>query len=430
MRQREPLGRESSGGKPWAETTIKQTGSMESKASPLSTQATTRRRDIARTVLGIGIAWMMLGLVIMPAGVSFNPGKLYQASLILLLYLPALFIAFSQRALVWRQLWQQPVFRVFLLLLAWAVLSITWSHLSRPGDELGRLLSVLSFVLGWHAYAADDAPRIRKLLLAVGLTIAACALFYCIKFAIEPVEDGRIIGEGAIATANYAAALMGVVALWLSQLDLVERRWSVLRYVAIAVLLIFVGLTQTRNVWLALFVCVLLMPLWRPERWWRWLALGALLAGVVLLLWPSSPLLERGTSLRPELFMQSMHLIVARPWLGLGAGEPFTLLVHGAAYTHTHNVLTQVTVELGVPGLVLTVAMWLLVAWQGWRHRRSMQGRIVLALWIYASVVMQFDMPQMLNSPRPSWLLLWLPFGLALGLGWRERELGRATPIH
>jgi O-antigen ligase len=403
---------------------------MESRATPLNAQVEPRSREIGRSIIGIGIAWMMLGMVIMPAGVSFNPGKAYQASLIVLLYIPALLLAFSQRARVWRQLWPLPAFRVFLLLLAWAALSLIWGKLPRPGDELGRLLSVLAFVLGWHAFAADEATRIRGLLLSVGAAIAACAAFYCVTFVITPVSDGRIIGEGTIATANYAAALMGVVALWLSQLDIAGRQWSAWRYIAIVVLLVFVGFTHTRNVWLALCVTLVLMPLWRPGRGYRWAAVGVVALVGLALLWRSALLMERGTSLRPELFAQSMRLIYQRPWLGLGQGEPFTLMVYGHPYTHTHNVLTQMTVELGIPGLLLTVALWLLVAWQGWRSRSLMQGRLVLALWVYASVVLQFDMPQMLDSPRPAWLLVWLPFALALGLAWRERTAGRTTLIH
>lgn len=395
---------------------------MDSRASPLSADVETSSRHLVRSVLGIGIAWMMLGMVIMPAGISFNPGKAYQASLILLLYLPALVLAFSQRALVWRQLWPSPAFRVFLVLVAWAALSLAWGGASRPGNEIGRLISVMAFVLGWHAYARDDAARIRQLLLGVGLGIAACAVFYCIKFLIDPVDGGRIVGEGTIGTANYAAALMGVVALWLSQLSIADRRWSRLRWVAMVPPLVFVAMTQTRAVWLALCICAVLMPLWQRPRRFRWVVPAILVAALALAVWPTGLLLERGTSLRPELFLQSMRLIVQHPLLGLGQGASFTLLVNGANYTHTHNLLTQVTVELGLPGLLLTVAMWLLVAWQGWRHRETMQGRLVLAIWVYASVVLQFDMPQMLDSPRPAWLLVWLPLALALGMDWRDRQ--------
>jgi O-antigen ligase len=398
---------------------------MRSRAIPLNTEVQPKSRAIGRTILGVGIVWMMLGMVIMPAGVSFNPGKPYQISLAVLLYLPALLLAFSQRALLWRQLWPQPLFRVFLVLLAWAALSLVWRHAPRPSDELGRLLSVLAFVLGWQAYARNETDRIRNLLLVVGLAIGGCAVYYCVSFAIAPMEDGRIIGQGTIATANYAAALMGVVALWLSQLDVADRRWSALRYAAIAALLLFVGLTHTRSVWLALALAIIVMPLWQPGRHYRWIAVALAVLAVLMMMWPAGLLMERGTSLRPELFEQSMRLIVQRPLLGIGQGAPFTLIVNGAGYTHTHNLLTQVTVELGIPGLLLTVAMWLMVAWQGWRHRHVLQGRLVLAIWVYASVVLQFDMPQMLDSPRPAWLLIWLPLGLVLGLGCRDR----LTPV-
>jgi len=318
---------------------------------------------------------------------------------------------------------------VFLALLVWAALSLAWGHAGRPSNEIGRLVSVLAFVLGWHACLHDERDRIRQLLLATGLAIGACAIYYCTSFAIAPMEDGRIVGEGTIGTANYAAALMGVVALWLSQMELADRRWSIARYVAMAALLLFVGLTHTRSVWLALALVIVAMPLWQPGRRYRWLAVGVALLALAMMLWPASMLVERGTSLRPELFHQSMQLIVQHPLLGAGQGAPISLLVNGAAYTHTHNLLTQVTVELGLPGLLLTVAMWLMIAWQGWRHRATVQGRLVLAIWVYASVVLQFDMPQMLDSPRPAWLLIWLPMGLVLGLGWSDR-VATTNSIH
>lgn len=402
---------------------------MKSTAIPLNTDVQPKSRAIGRTILGVGIAWMMLGMAIMPAGPSFNPGKPYQISLAVLLYLPALMLAFSQGARVWRQLWPQPLFRVFLALLVWAALSLAWGHVPRLSDEIGRLVSVLAFVLGWQAYAQDETDRIGKLLLIVGLAIGGCAVYYCVRFALAPMGDGRIIGQGTIATANYAAALMGVVALWLSQLDVVDRRWSALRYAAIAALLLFVGLTHTRSVWLAIALAIIAMPLWQPGRHYRWIAVAIAVLAAAMMIGRADLLMERGTSLRPELFEQSMDLIVQHPLLGLGQGTPFTLMVKGEGYTHTHNLLTQVTVELGLPGLLLTAAMWLMVAWQGWRHRHTVQGRLVLAIWVYASVVLQFDMPQMLDSPRPAWLLIWLPVGLVLGLGCRGRLIP-AKSIH
>ncbi len=385
-----------------------------------------RRRGFWQGVLGVGLVWMMLGLVAMPSGVSFNPGKLYQGSLILLLYLPAWCLALTPRAATWKELLPLPAFRIFLLLLAWAALSLLWAHARHLGDELSRLLSVLAFVLAWPVWLGADERRGQRLLLLAGLGIALIAGCYCLHYLRHPPVDGRIVGEGVIATANYAAAVMGAACLWLALLPVAGWRLSALRWLALPVLLAFIALTGSRSVWLALAACVVCAPLWHAGRTARWLAGMALAAVLACCIWPLPVLVERGTSLRPQLFVQSVHLIAQHPWLGLGQGAPFTLAVAGVDYTHSHNVLTQTMIELGLPGLLLLVALWLATAWLGWRHRRRVTGRLVLALWLYASVVLQFDMPQLLDSPRPGWLLAWLPLALAL---WQEVDARRRIAV-
>lgn len=378
-------------------------------------------------VLGLGIGWMIIGMLVMPAGVSYNPGKPYQISLAVLLYLPALCMALRARALVWRELWPLPAFRVFLLLLAWATLSLCWAHLRRPGDEFGRVISVLLFVLGWHAWAGHRPRRAHLLLTMTGWGMAVCALGYSVLFLLStPTEDERIAGEGVIATANYAAAVMGAACVWLAQLPQ-RRRWiGVACGVAVAALLLFIALTESRSVWLALALCAVLTPLWRPHRVTAAIALAILLLGLAALAWPMPVLLERGASFRPEILAKAMHMIAEHPWRGLGQGAPFVIEVGTQRLTHSHNVLSQAAIELGLPGLVILVVLWGLVAWSGWRHRGEPQGRVILGLWVYASVVLQFDLPQLLDSPRPGWLLIWLPFALALGLEVRDRAQRRS----
>jgi O-antigen ligase len=402
------------------------------KASPgsvalASWRAAIVRPDSWRYLLGLGILWMLLGMVVMPAGASFNPGKLYQGSLIALMYLPALCLAFAQRGRLWRALWPLPLFRLFLVMLAWATVSLAWAQLRHPGDELGRLLSVMTFVLAWQLWDSDGEDYVSMLLFVGGIGVALCAGFYCVVFLLHPDPSDRITADGTIGATNYAAALMGAVSVWMTQLRLRTRHLSILRWVAVALLFAFVGLTHTRGVWLALGACIVLAPLWQSVRLRHWLIVMAIMLAVLAIAAPMHLLTERGMSLRPQLLHQSLLQIAQRPWLGLGQGSPITLWVAGLAYTHSHNLLTQVTLELGLPGLALTVAMWLMVGWQGWRHRHTMRGRILLGLWIYASVVLQFDMPQLLDSPRPGWILVWLPFCLAIGLELRRRsEGGRA----
>lgn len=383
-----------------------------------------------RGVVGIGLVWMMLGLVAMPAGASFNPGKLYQASLIVLLYLPAWCLALTGRAATWRALTPSWTFRMFLLLVGWALISLVWTSAVHLGDEASRLLSVVAFVLAWPIWIGTAARRAQRVLLIAGFAMAALALWCLVQYLVQPPADGRMVGDGVTATANYAAAVMGVAALWLGVLPVADRRLGAGRWLAVGVLLVFVVLTGSRSIWLALAACAVLAPLWRPCRPAWGLAALTLLGGIVCSLWPAQALVERGLSFRPQLLVESLQLIGQHPWLGLGQGSDFTLTIAGVAYTHSHNVLTQTTIQLGLPGLLLLCVMWFLVAWRGWRARGQTLGRLVLALWVYASIVLQFDMPQLLDSPRPGWLLAWLPLALALWLECDARRGRTGTPVN
>lgn len=409
----------------WSPPAVSEAGVDGSSGGPKSRMNNLRQLLPGRgeAVLGLGIGWMMIGMLVMPSSVSYNPGRLYQISLILLLYVPALYLLLRRRAAVWRELWPQPAFRVFLLLLAWATASLGWAQLQRTGDEFGRILSVALFVLGCHLWAGERPQRMRVLLTLVGWGMALCALVYSVMFlrTTPSPDDSRIAGSGVIATANYAAAAMGAACVWLAQLPQRRRVGSIACLVAVASLLVFVALTQSRSVWLALATCAVLTPLWQRRRATLAVALGVFVLAVVALAWRPEVLMDRGASHRPQILVKALHMIALHPWVGLGQGTDFVIQVSGEHLTHSHNVLTQAAIMLGLPGMLVMMVMWGLVAWSGWRHRGTPLGRVVLGLWVYASVALQFDMPQLLDSPRPGWLLIWLPFALALGLEARDR---------
>ncbi|MET0330827.1 MAG: hypothetical protein ABW154_05285, partial [Dyella sp.] len=76
-----------------------------------------RAHAVGRYLVGVGIFWLILGMVVMPASISFNPGRGYQNSLIVLLYLPTLLLLGLRRGALWRALWPLPAFRVLLVLI-------------------------------------------------------------------------------------------------------------------------------------------------------------------------------------------------------------------------------------------------------------------------------------------------------------------------
>lgn len=366
-------------------------------------------------VLRLGMIGLIVGMAIMPAGVSYNPGRLYQYLLSLMLYLPALVLLVKQ-PWVWLASWRQPLMPWVFVLLAWGAISLTWSNATRPLDELARDLSILLFLIGWQQALTTREDCIRRMLVGCGLAFALVAAAALLWFHLHPTDDGRMRGFGVMANANLAAAAMAVAMLWLGNWPGYAWKHRGIQWLAMCVLALFVWLTDARSAMAALFVALLVLVLCKQSRYRVWKAVTLLLLGMIGTVIGLPELTDRGWSLRPQILAQSWDLYVRHPWIGLGQGAEFHIKAGGEILVHTHNMFSQLAVELGLPGLLLWVGIWLTLGWRGWRHRDSPLGRLVLATWVFAMIMVQFDLPHLLDSPRPDWLITWLPMALSFSL--------------
>lgn len=371
-----------------------------------------------RNLLCVGLMALIAGMCALPAGPSFNPGKPYQYLLVLTLYLPALILGFS-RFERWRELARRPLMPWLMALFVWSTISLAWTNASRPLDEILRTLSVLVFLFAWMHGVGADPRRQRGMLVTGAGVLAVTAVAAMIRFAVQPPPDGRVIGFGVMANANLIAAAMGAGFLWLWPWRFQARWQRLLKWLAMAAMVACLVLADSRSAWAALFGAVfVLLTIRRNERaWQRLLGLGVVALGVAAAAYPE--LSERGWSFRPQIMQYAWALFEQHPWLGLGQGARFTIPVQGGMgmdQVHTHNLFTQVAVEIGLPGLLLWSIVWLGLGWRAWRHRDDAIGRVVLALWVFASVMVQFDLPHLIDSPRPGWLIIWLPLALSLSL--------------
>ncbi|MCL7715428.1 O-antigen ligase family protein [Stenotrophomonas mori] len=371
-----------------------------------------------RNLLFVGLVVLVAGMCFLPAGPSFNPGKPFQAVVALLLYLPALIAALACPARL-RAFACRPLMPLLLLLFAWAALSVAWSNSHRPHDEFLRLLTVLLFLFACTQGVGDDLARQRRLLVAGAGVLTLAAIAAMAQFAIRPTADNRLIGFGVMANANLFGAAMGAGILWLWPWRFQNANQRTLKWLAMTAMAVALVLTFSRSAMLAvavsLFVMLVIRQRERAVQRLLWLCVVAV--GLTMAAYPE--LSQRGLSLRPQLFARAMELVHAHPWLGMGLGAEFALpVVGGNGYyqVHTHNLFTQLAVELGIPGVVLWSAIWLGLGVRAWRHRDLAVGRVVLGLWLFATVLVQFDLPHLIDSPRPGWLFLWLPLALSLSL--------------
>lgn len=141
---------------------------------------------------------------------------------------------------------------------------------------------------------------------------------------------------------------------------------------------------------------------------------------------------------RLTIWQDSIAMIAAQPWTGVGFGEwnlAWTLsqfaVRPGEFFDNSHNLLLHLAVELGLPLAALVTALLLLALWQGLQRARKASGD--LGLVARASVVMLITVSLHSMVEYPLWLgyfllptaLIW---GIVLGVQSQKPEAIEAEP--
>lgn len=376
-------------------------------------------KNWARVWLGFGLVWFIAAIALAPSN------KVYQQGLVAFLWLPTLVLAWSARAVLVEAWRRQPVlWGAVMLMLAWGAISLAWSSAEDLGREAKRLLYILVFLLAFPLLAQAGPARIRHLLqLGSGLLAVAALLSIVHFYALQgnPLVD-RLAGIGEISHPILGAYVVGAAVLLLLY-QLPHQRVAQLAWLAaLACLGAFVVLSQSRGAVLALLFTVVLAPVWFRDRHSRMIAIAAVIATGLAFCVIYDVITARGASFRPQIFEVVMQMIGQHPWTGLGQGAPYKVNAAGLQFDHTHNMFTHVAVELGLPGMVMWIAIWLLTLGEIIRARRTLLGKILLGLWIFSTLAMQFDAASLTATPRAEWFISWLIVGLAMLLPWGRAE--------
>lgn len=241
--------------------------------------------------------------------------------------------------------------------------------------------------------------------------------------ALPGAENG--ISPNEVAGVLLWVLPIGLVLCWLC-LRHGRSLWPQQRWLALAAALFVYGssgimtavllLSQSRAGFLGLLAgltTLFLLGLARI-RWW----LAAILIGLGLLaataVWQQQPDLflsqleaQSGSrslenlASRSEIWQRAIYAIQDFPLTGMGLNRfrelvfsyyPTFFLRQDQDFAHAHNHLLQTAVDLGLPGLICYLAIWLLTAvmlWQLWRHSPTPWGR-GLALGLIAALAAYF----------------------------------------
>ncbi|EJN37642.1 lipid A core-O-antigen ligase-like enyme [Pseudomonas sp. GM84] len=380
----------------------------------------------ARAWLGFGLVWFIAAIALAPSN------KVYQQGLVVFLWLPTLVVAWSARGVfmeAWRR--QPALWGALLALMLWAGLSLSWSTGEEPGREVKRLVYILVFLMAFPLLAQAGLVRIRHLLQLGGGLLAVAALISIINFYVVlgiPLI-GRLEGIGEISHPILGAYVVGAAILMLLYQVPRKRGAQLAWFLALACLGTYVLLSQSRGASLALVLTAVLAPLWFRDRHSRLIAIAAMLASGLAFYMLYEDLTARGSSFRPEIFGSVLQMIGEHPWTGLGLGAEYKVSAAGMLFDHSHNMFTHVAMELGLPGMLLWITVWLFTLGEIVRARDTVLGKILLALWVYSTMAMQFDAASLTGTPRAEWFVSWLTVGLAMLLPWGRAENGACGKI-
>jgi putative inorganic carbon (HCO3(-)) transporter len=315
---------------------------------------------------------------------------------------------------------------------------IRWVACGRPGvrtpaDWGIALLLLMAPVALWVSnYPEKTVPQVYRLLTGIALYYAVVnwasttGRVRLLVFAV--ISAGLFLALSAPASVEWAAGKLAfipatvynrfillvsdtihpnvlagnIVILLPFALALILFAWRSLtwlyRLAAAAALLCITAvlfLTQSRGAWIALAAALIAMLLLRFRRGWVFLVLAAAIGAAAVNRLGMKDILDMSTASgtvgtlegRLEIWSRAIDMIRDFPFTGIGMGAFEDLAHHmypffyyaDQSVPHTHNLFLQVAVDLGLPGLVAWLSVFLLVMAAAWRVFQ--RGRLLNDGW-------------------------------------------------
>ena len=349
-------------------------------------------------------------------------------------YLLAIVLMFTFHQ--WRDVFSLPLVRIISVLLAWLCLSVFWSDdfsWRDAGSIWVRALLVLLFVVAMaECQFRGQLNRWMAVTLAVAggfVVIAAIANFYI----TNPI-DNRLNGLGQLDTHVVAALVYGAILVFVLQLAIrSQSKGQVALAVLVALSICYaIYLSDSRNAWVSVTAGALTLVLGHMARDSRSfilsMVLGASFVVVALVVLIANPdtnamLLPRGDSFRIEIWTEAWRMIVDNNGLFSGRGilTVDDVTVGPNVHMHPHSLYLALWYQGGVVALLLYIALLIQVVRTLLEHFESYDAKLALAVLSIAVLSHILDGHELIDKVGDTWMLVWMPVGIAVGLSWKNR---------
>lgn len=339
----------------------------------------------------------------------------------------------------------------FLLWGAWAALSIFWSlEPARSAKEFQNEIVYCALAL-WFCFVSAQAANATRNLLAVAAcaAILVCSMSIYYFFSGEDYSRGWHGGAGAHSSALLTLMPCALAAGWYARRSSWPLALKAVPPLIVVLCLVSAYATLNRTVWIGFALQFLLIGGWILRRSApvvvgrlslktevvAAIVAGAVIAATAIMVQKTQAVravLDRGAEMqndpRPALWGSILYSIEDRPFTGYGFGRGmlrgnFRQDFRNPTLWHSHNLLLDMLLQVGVPGLLLFLGLLAATIREGWRASRDEDNAAAVCGIALVAVVAGMLVRNMTDVllVRQNALLFWGVVGVLLAWGAKHR---------
>lgn len=309
---------------------------------------------------------------------------------------------------------RSPIFLAFIAFAGYVMLSIAWSDTDKSlGSLLKRPMYLLLLFAATTQVALASRARMKTLLqlaTAVACLVGAVSLVLFVGEQTARFEGYRALSN-PILTAHVFGFFMAIcIAAWIVEGN-AGRPWKA---IALALIGAVILATASRGGLAAAGAAVVTAAVLAANRRGAMACAVLLAAALLVLVLVPDVFTQRGLSLRPQIWAETMREVSLRPWLGYGYDAYIMLEVPGVAekFPNPHNMLLAVLRQQGIVGLALWLVMYAAAFVSAWRYRRD-PAVLICAVAVASGLVASLtEGISYLSRPKEHWFLVWIPLSL------------------
>lgn len=320
-----------------------------------------------------------------------------------------------------KPLTHNPLFVAFAFFSVYMMITLAWSPTDETALSLIRrplYLALLLFAAGIIGMSSvNQLNQLTRVAAIVAAAAAVLSLAYFLKTRV-PHSGTRLDGYGALYNPLLSAHVFGAFATyWLASWLLGPKLNNPLAIICLISLVVTLLATGSRTPLVGMTAALAWLVAVGDKRRGVTIVAVILVCLIAVLIIHPEAFTQRGTSYRPQIWLESLRQISLRPWLGHGYDAEIKVVIPGMneILADPHNMELGVLYAGGAIGLLLWLVLYSVAFYFCWKNRADTAVSLAGAWLVFGIGSGLTEGMAFMSRPKEHWFLIWLPIALIYG---------------